>query len=84
MNQSTDPDNLLTPSMFAATVEGLVQRDGILYLEAIMEFGERYNIELEVLQSLVRKSPTIKSKLQAESVRFKRIAAGSSAEIAFA
>ena len=83
MTQSTDPDKLLTPSMFAATIEGLVQRDGILYLEAIMEFGDRHGVELEVLQSLIRKSPAIKSKLQAESVRMKRIAGPSAAEIAF-
>jgi hypothetical protein len=69
--------------MFAATIEGLVVRDRITYMDAIIEFGDRHGVEMAVLTSLVKKSPVIKSKLEAESIRLRKLVTPKAAEIAF-
>lgn len=67
--EPTTTNTLLTPSTFARAIEDIVQTDQIGYLDAIIEFGEKNALEVEVIHSLIKKSPVIKAKLEAEAVR---------------
>lgn len=52
------------PSEFFLEIENLVEEFDVNYLDAIMMYVEKNNLEVESVASLVKKHPIIKSKLQ--------------------
>jgi hypothetical protein len=59
-------DAKITVNNFQTTIESCVHKQGMGYLEAIMWYCEQYNIEIEAVAGLIKKSEAIKTKLEAE------------------
>jgi hypothetical protein len=59
-------DNKITVNNFQTAIESCVHKQGMGYLEAIMWYCEQYNIEIEAVAGLIKKSEAIKTKLEAE------------------
>lgn len=59
-------DSKVTVNNFQTTIESWVHRNGMGYLEAVMFYCEKNNIEIEAVASLIKKSEAIRTKLEAE------------------
>lgn len=59
-------DARVTVNNFQTTIENCVHKQGMGYLEAVMWYCEKNNVEIEAVASLIRKSEVIKAKLEAE------------------
>ena len=59
-------DNLLTKASFAQLVEGLVHKEQMTYIEAILHICEDRGIDPSDVSKLV--APAIKSKVEAEGM----------------
>lgn len=44
---------------------------GTTYIEALVEYSKRNEIEIETVAEIVKKSPVIKEKVRAEALRMK-------------
>jgi len=64
------PATLITPSTFSAAVNDHVER-GLNVIEAIMSAAEASGLEMETVQSLIRRSPILKAKLHDEAVKLR-------------
>lgn len=53
-----------TPSELYRDIEAFIERTGLNYLDAIIAYGEENDIEVEILASLIKKQPKLKSKLE--------------------
>lgn len=58
--------NFLNKAKFTNMVEDLVHRDGLSYLDAIIELCEQNQIDLADAKKFI--NPNIKSKLEAEAM----------------
>jgi hypothetical protein len=67
---------------FSLDIENIVLQHGLSYLDALMFYLEDRTIEPEVLASLVRRSPILKSKLEAECIQ-SNLVQGKSAKLPF-
>lgn len=56
----------IEPALFAAEVEDAVTARDCSYVEAILLFQEKMNMEPETVAGLVRACPDLKDRLQAE------------------
>lgn len=46
---------------------------GTSYIEALVEYSKRREIEIETIAEIVKKSPVIKEKIRSEAVRMKMV-----------
>jgi uncharacterized membrane-anchored protein YitT (DUF2179 family) len=46
---------------------------GTTYIEALVEYSKRNDIEIETIAEIVRKSPVIKEKVRTEAVKMKLV-----------
>lgn len=46
---------------------------GTTYIEALVEYSKRNEIEIETVAEIVKKSPIIKEKLRSEAVKMKLV-----------
>ena len=56
-----------TPEDFVRSIDSLVSSHKIDYIEAIVLYCERNNIEIETAASLIKSNARIKSQLQTEA-----------------
>ena len=56
-----------TPSQFALEIEMVVKEKNIDYLDAVMHYVEKNNIEVETAASLIKSSQILKGKIAAEA-----------------
>jgi len=63
-------NNLETYRNFGMAVENMVLKSDITYMEAIMEFMKKENIEEDVLYKMIKKNPVLKIKLELESQEY--------------
>jgi hypothetical protein len=56
-----------TPSQFALEIEMVVKEKKIDYLDAVMYYVEKNNIEVETAASLIKSSQILKGKIAAEA-----------------
>jgi|TARA_R110002050_G_scaffold245029_2_gene382605 hypothetical protein len=56
-----------TPSQFALEIEMVVKEKNIDYLDAVMYYVEKNNIEVETAASLIKSSQILKGKIAAEA-----------------
>lgn len=54
-------------SEFAREIEALVKTTGVDYMDALVEYSNRNNVEIEVVASMVKNNQTLKAKLQSEA-----------------
>lgn len=70
---STNQVNILTPDKFALLLEQRVH-DGLSYLESIMEFCEKYDVEHSTIKKLL--TPNIIASLKQEAINLNLIKGG--------
>lgn len=56
-----------TSSEFAREIEQLVKRHSLEYMDAVLHYCEKNEIEIESIAALVRANQTLKSKIQIEA-----------------
>ena len=66
--QFVEITNLHTPKKFEKGIEVLVMRDGIGYIDAIMEYCVLHNIDVDITPKLITKA--LRDKLEAEAIKF--------------
>lgn len=66
-------DNILTVKAFTAIIEEKVSELQCTYLEALTQYAEDNNIEIETIGALVKSSHVLKAKLAVESEELKLI-----------
>jgi hypothetical protein len=54
---------------FILEIEKLVKTSNLNYLEAIMVYVEKYDVDPELIASIVRKNPNLKGKLQEDCMK---------------
>jgi hypothetical protein len=60
----TEQQPVLTSENFIKEIDKIVTDLGITYVDAVVHFCEKNNIEIETAASIVKSSPKMKSKLQ--------------------
>ena len=56
----------LTSENFIREIDKIVNDLGITYVDAVVHFCEKNNIEIETAASIVKSNPKMKSKLQSD------------------
>jgi hypothetical protein len=56
-----------TPESFIKDIENLVEEFDISYMDAILMYCENNGLEVETVSTLVKRSTTLKAKLQLEA-----------------
>ena len=62
-----DELKIKTPAEFAEEIEELVWRYDIDYIDAVMLYCERNNLEVETVASLVKGNANLKSRMQSDA-----------------
>lgn len=57
----------LSANSFAAEIDKMCQDKGIEYIDAVVLWCEKNNIEVEYAANLIKKDPVFKSKIQVEA-----------------
>lgn len=69
--------NIRTPSAFAAEIENLVkEKKNIPYIDAIVLYCEKNELEIETAATMIRMCPTIKAKIESEAADLNYIKQG--------
>lgn len=58
-----------TPTEFAFEIEELVWQHDIEYIDAVILYCEKHNLEVEVAATLIKMNSNFKSKVQSEAER---------------
>ena len=56
-----------TSSEFARMIEGLVKKHNIDYMDAVLHYCEKNELDIESIAGLVKQNQTLKSKIQIEA-----------------
>ena len=64
---SVEIKNIVTASEFAMQIEQIVSKSGMGYMDAIVSWCEKNNIEIEQAVTYVKKNQVIKAKLEMEA-----------------
>ena len=59
--------SIKTPTQFALEIESIVKDKQIDYLEAVMYYVEKNNVEIETIASFIKSSQILKSKIALEA-----------------
>ena len=59
--------SIKTPTQFALEIESIVKDKQIDYLEAVMSYVEKNNVEIETIASFIKSSQILKSKIASEA-----------------
>ena len=59
--------SIKTPSQFAMEIENIVKEKQIDYLDAVMYYVEKNNVEIETIASFIKSSQILKSKIALEA-----------------
>jgi uncharacterized protein YeaC (DUF1315 family) len=70
-------NNVKTSSEFILEIEKLVKDKNIEYLEAVILYCEKNNLEVETVATIIKQNQIIKSKIQYEAENLKMVKRGS-------
>ena len=59
--------SIKTPSQFAMEIENIVKEKQIDYIDAVMHYAEKHNVEIETIASFIKSSQILKSKIASEA-----------------
>ena len=59
--------SIKTPSQFAMEIENIVKEKQIDYIDAVMHYVEKHNVEIETIASFIKSSQILKSKIASEA-----------------
>jgi hypothetical protein len=60
-------NGMISTSDFVAEIEEMVYQTDAEYIDAIVEYCSKNNIEIETAAAIIRTTPTLKSKIQMEA-----------------
>lgn len=70
-----DPLNMvvsMTPEKIHHAIEKMIA-NGVPYIDALVEYAERNNLEIESVADVVKKSSILKEKLRTEAVKLRMV-----------
>lgn len=59
-------EKIVTPQEFIMEINRLVEVDGVDYIDAVVHFCQKYELEIETAAAMIKSDPKIKSKMQSE------------------
>ena len=59
-------NSMKSSAEFAAEIEKIVRTNNVEYLDAIISYAEKHNVEVETVASLVKQNSSLKLRLQTE------------------
>jgi hypothetical protein len=62
----------LTPEKIHHEISHMIA-SGIPYIEALVEYSEKNNIEIEVVASVVKKSAVLREKVKSEAINLRMV-----------
>ena len=70
-------NNVKSAAEFIMEIESIVKDKNIEYIEAIILYCERHNLEVETVATVIKQNQVIKSKVQIEAENLKMVKRGS-------
>jgi uncharacterized protein YeaC (DUF1315 family) len=70
-------NNVKSSAEFIMEIESIVKDKNIEYIEAIILYCERHNLEVETVATVIKQNQVIKSKVQIEAENLKMVKRGS-------
>lgn len=65
--------NIIEPKEFHLLIEEIVAEKKCGYVEAVMIYQEKSNVEVETLAALIKQAPVLKAKMQEEAEAVKTV-----------
>ena len=62
----------MTPEKIHHEISYMIS-SGIPYIEALIEYAEKNNLEIEVVASVVKKSSILKEKVKSEAIKLRMV-----------
>lgn len=59
-------ENIITSQDFITEVNRMVEEGNVDYIDAVVHFCEKYDLEIETAAAMIKSDPKIKSRMQAE------------------
>ena len=63
-------EKLMTPKKFSISIEKTVQESGISYMDALLDYCDKYQLEPEMIKPLITKSLKEKVEVDARNLNF--------------
>ena len=70
-------NNIKSSAEFIMEIESIVKDKNIEYIEAIILYCEKHNLEVETVATVIKQNQVIKSKVQFEAENLKMVKRGS-------
>jgi uncharacterized protein YeaC (DUF1315 family) len=70
-------NNVKSSAEFIMEIESIVKDKNIEYIEAIILYCEKHNLEVETVATVIKQNQVIKSKVQIEAENLKMVKRGS-------
>ena len=67
MSSSIRINGIISSADFVKTIDDFAREKNIEYIDAVVEYCRQHNIEIETAAAIIKSSPLIKSKIQAEA-----------------
>lgn len=61
------------PSELVIAIETIVKEKNVEYIDAVMYYCERNNLEIETIADIIKQNAALKSKIQAEAESLKMV-----------
>jgi hypothetical protein len=74
-NQPEDPFDMvvaMTPEKIHHAIAHMIA-NGVPYIDAIVEYSERNNLEIESVAAVIKKSSILKEKIRTEAVKLRMV-----------
>ena len=63
-------EKLMTPKKFSISIEKTVQESGISYMDALLDYCDKYQLEPEMIKPLITKSVKEKVEVDARNLNY--------------
>lgn len=63
-------EKLMTPKKFSISIEKTVQESGISYMDALLDYCDKYQLEPEMIKPLITKSLKEKVEVDARNLNY--------------
>ena len=63
-------EKLMTPKKFSISIEKTVQESGISYMDALLDYCDKYQLEPEMIKPLITKSLKEKVEIDARNLNY--------------
>lgn len=74
---------MIDPKQFHSDIEDIVEKTSCSYLDALISYQSKRNLEAETVSYLVKKNPLLKAKLHNEQQELKTVKPNPSQKLVF-